>query len=163
MFARLFAARSWLVAIAFALTLLVLPGMAFAQTTSGGGSYKQTNLVSNVAGLAKITDADLINPWGFSHSATSPFWVSNQGTNTSTLYNVTGSTNVTKNNINPPSGHVLIPTTATGPCSSTSTWRGAGAKWSCTRTRAGLHIFLTGRRGNTCVRFPMVRRIGPKA
>src|SRR5258705_4783258 len=77
----------------------------------------QTNLVSNVAGLATITDADLINPWGFSHSGTSPFWVSNQGTNTATLYNVAGPTGitVTKNNINPPSGHVLIPTTAAGP------------------------------------------------
>lgn len=77
----------------------------------------QTNLVSNVAGLAAITDADLINPWGFSHSGTSPFWVSNQGTGTSTLYNVTGptGTTVTKNNINSPSGHVLIPTTAGGP------------------------------------------------
>ncbi|MBC8036232.1 MAG: TIGR03118 family protein [Rhizobiales bacterium] len=77
----------------------------------------QTNLVSNVPGLAAITDADLINPWGFSHSATSPFWISNQGTNTSTLYAVTGptGTTVTKTNINPPSGHVLIPTTAGGP------------------------------------------------
>ena len=77
----------------------------------------QTNLVSNVPGLATITDADLINPWGFSHSAASPFWVSNQGTGSSTLYNVTGptGTTVTKNNINPPSGHVLIPTTAGGP------------------------------------------------
>ena len=82
-----------------------------------GALITQTNLVSNVAGLAVITDADLVNPWGFSHSATSAFWVSNQGTNTSTLYNVTGPTGTTvaKNNINPPSGHVLIPTTAAGP------------------------------------------------
>ena len=52
----------------------------------------QVNLVSNIPGLATITDADLVNPWGFSHSATSPFWVSNQGTGSSTLYNVTGPT-----------------------------------------------------------------------
>jgi len=72
-------------------------------------SYVQTNLVSDIAGLATIQDANLVNPWGVSHNATSPFWTSNQGTQTATLYNVTGSTNVTKVNINPPSGFVAIP------------------------------------------------------
>ena len=71
--------------------------------------------MSDIAGLAKITDADLVNPWGISHSSTSPFWTSNQGTSTTTLYAVTGQTNVSKTNINPPTGNVLIPTTATGP------------------------------------------------
>jgi len=35
---------------------------------------------------AVTVDPDLINPWGVSLSSESPFWVSNQGTNTSTLY-----------------------------------------------------------------------------
>ena len=39
----------------------------------------QTNLVSDIANLAKITDPELANPWGVSHSPTTPFWVSNQG------------------------------------------------------------------------------------
>src|SRR5215469_8952735 len=69
----------------------------------------QTNLVSSITGLATITDPQLHNPWGVSHSATSPFWVSNQGTSTATLYAVTDETNVTKVNINPPSGFVAIP------------------------------------------------------
>jgi uncharacterized protein (TIGR03118 family) len=77
-------------------------------------SYVQTDLVSNIPGLATITDPLLINPWGISRSPTSPFWVSNQGSNTSTLYGVTGSTTVTKVNI-APNGFVAIPTTATGP------------------------------------------------
>jgi uncharacterized protein (TIGR03118 family) len=77
-------------------------------------AYVQTDLVSNVPGLATITDPELVNPWGFSHSATSPFWVSNQGTKTTTLYAVTNGTNVTKTSINPPSGFVLIPPPATG-------------------------------------------------
>ena len=80
-----------------------------------GPLYVQSNLVSNVAGLAAITDPQLINPWGFSHSGTSPFWISNQGQSTSTLYAVTGPTTVSKTNINPPSGFVGIPTTASGP------------------------------------------------
>ena len=96
----------------------VLAVMLFtAAPAYAGALITQTNLVSNVAGLAAITDADMVNPWGFSHSGTSPFWISNQGTGTSTLYAVTGPTGtiVTKTNINPPSGHVLIPTTASGP------------------------------------------------
>jgi len=68
--------------------------------------YKQTNLVSDVPGMAAHTDPNLKNPWGISSSATSPFWVSNQVTNTSTLYNSTGT---------PQALVVNIPTTAGGP------------------------------------------------
>jgi uncharacterized protein (TIGR03118 family) len=80
-------------------------------------AYLQTDLVSDIAGLATITDPELQNPFGISHSSTSPFWVSNNVTNTATLYAVTGSTTVTKVNINPPSGFVAIPTTAMGTAS----------------------------------------------
>jgi uncharacterized protein (TIGR03118 family) len=75
----------------------------------------QTNLVSDLSGVAKITDAALVNPWGVSHSPTSPFWTSNQGTSTATLYAVTDETNVMKVLINPPADDVLIPKTAGGP------------------------------------------------
>ncbi len=71
--------------------------------------YFQTNLVSDIPNLAVITDPSLINPWGVSHSPTSPFWVSDQGTNLATLYAVNGGT-VTKAALT-----VSIPTTATGP------------------------------------------------
>jgi uncharacterized protein (TIGR03118 family) len=77
--------------------------------------FVQTNLVSDIPGLAAITDSELVNPWGVSHSPTSPFWVSNQAKNTTTLYAVTDATTVSKVNINPPAGFVLIPTTAQGP------------------------------------------------
>ena len=76
--------------------------------------FVQTNLVSDIPGLATITDPELVNPWGVSHSTTSPFWVSNQGTNTATLYTVTDQTTVTKVNINPPAGNVIIPPGGTG-------------------------------------------------
>ena len=46
--------------------------------------YHQLNLVSDVSGLATITDPLLINPWGVSFSPTSPFWVSNAGSSSST-------------------------------------------------------------------------------
>src|SRR5438270_3056677 len=77
--------------------------------------FVQTNLVSDLAGVAAVTDPALKNPWGIPHSPPSPFWSSNQGTSTATLYAVTNKTTVAKVNINPPAGNVLIPTTATGP------------------------------------------------
>jgi uncharacterized protein (TIGR03118 family) len=76
--------------------------------------FVQVNLVSDIPGLATITDPKLVNPWGVAHSTTSPFWSSNQGTSTATLYTVTDKTNVTKVPING-NGIVNIPTTATGP------------------------------------------------
>jgi hypothetical protein len=76
--------------------------------------FVQVNLVSDIPGLATITDSNLVNPWGVAHSTTSPFWSSNQGTSTATLYAVADKTNVTKVPING-NGIVNIPTTATGP------------------------------------------------
>ncbi len=76
--------------------------------------FVQTNLVSDITGLAKITDSQLVNPWGVAHSSTSPFWVSNQGTNSATLYAVTDETTVTKVNTYG-YGSVAIPTTSAGP------------------------------------------------
>src|SRR5260221_7597211 len=53
-------------------------------------TFVQTNLVSDIGGLASITEPELQNPWGISHTATSPIWTSNQGTSTATLFAVTG-------------------------------------------------------------------------
>ena len=52
--------------------------------------YQQTNLVSDQPGLAAATDPNLVNPWGLISSGTSPWWVANNGTGTSTLYNGAG-------------------------------------------------------------------------
>jgi uncharacterized protein (TIGR03118 family) len=46
----------------------------------------QVNLVSDLPGMAPLTDPDLVNPWGLALSATSPLWVADAGTDTSTLY-----------------------------------------------------------------------------
>jgi uncharacterized protein (TIGR03118 family) len=51
-----------------------------------GSAYRQTNLVSDVPGMALVQDPLLVNPWGISMTATSPFWTSNAGTGTSSLY-----------------------------------------------------------------------------
>ena len=78
-------------------------------------TYVQTDLVSDVPGLATITDPLLHNSWGLTATATSPFWIANQGTNTSTLYAVSGPTTVTKVTGVNANGFVAIPTTGTGP------------------------------------------------
>jgi uncharacterized protein (TIGR03118 family) len=72
-------------------------------------AYVQTNLVSDIPGLTAITDPSLKNPWGVAASITNPFWVSDQGTNVSTLYTAISS-GVSKFPLT-----VAIPTTATGP------------------------------------------------
>lgn len=102
--------RCFLAAAAVA-ALLVLPSalcLSRADTI-----YVQTNLVSDIQGLAAITDPSLVNPWGVSFSATSPFWVSNQGTDTSTLYTVNAG-NVSKNSL-----VVSIPQASGGPAGPT--------------------------------------------
>jgi len=52
--------------------------------------YQQINLVSDVAGLAATQDPNLVNPWGLTASGTSPWWVADNGTGVSTLYNGAG-------------------------------------------------------------------------
>jgi uncharacterized protein (TIGR03118 family) len=52
--------------------------------------FEQTDLVSSVSGVAPVTDPNLRNPWGLTSSPTSPFWVANQVSGTSTLYNGAG-------------------------------------------------------------------------
>ncbi len=64
--------------------LLVLPALTFAQ------NYQQTNLVSDISGMAPLTDPNLKNPWGITRSSTSPWWVANNNSGTSTLYTGAG-------------------------------------------------------------------------
>jgi len=50
-------------------------------------AYQQTNLVSDIPGLAPNTDGHLLNPWGLIASSTSPWWVADNNGGVSTLYN----------------------------------------------------------------------------
>jgi uncharacterized protein (TIGR03118 family) len=53
----------------------------------------QTNLVSDLPGVAKVQDPNLVNPWGISESTGSPFWISDNNAGVSTLYSVPGANN----------------------------------------------------------------------
>jgi uncharacterized protein (TIGR03118 family) len=50
------------------------------------GNVLQTNLVSDLPGVAQMQDPNLVNPWGISESSGSPFWISDNNSGLSTLY-----------------------------------------------------------------------------
>jgi uncharacterized protein (TIGR03118 family) len=78
--------------------------------TASTAPFVQTNLVSDIPGLATITEPTLKNPWGSSHSVGSPFWISDQATSFTNLWSVIGPTTVTKvTAVNPPTGNITIP------------------------------------------------------
>src|SRR5947209_6139117 len=114
MHVRLLFARSRELTIGIALTLFLLlmqTGTTFAHSNGGSGFYQQTNLVSDLPGVAAVTDPHLINPWGISLSSTSPFWVADNGTSVSTLYDGQGHPIPLVVTIPPPAGGtVALPT-----------------------------------------------------
>src|SRR5579859_6391573 len=58
----------------------------------GSPRYRQTNLVSDQAGMALLQDTNLVNAWGMSSGTATPFWVSDNGSGLATLYTVTNDT-----------------------------------------------------------------------
>src|SRR6266571_5330440 len=62
--------------------LSAAPGIA----GTGSTPYTQTNLISDIPGVARITDPNLVNPWGVAEFPKGPLWVSDNGTDVSTLY-----------------------------------------------------------------------------
>jgi uncharacterized protein (TIGR03118 family) len=94
------------VAAAVTTGLLTMLGLAAAPAHASPGAdpsgFRQVNLVSDVPGAAALTDSDLVNAWGLSASpgtdqaAGSPLWVSDNGTDKTTLYTGASATTVTK-------------------------------------------------------------------
>jgi len=67
-------------------------GLARSAKAGGiaGRSYVQTNLVSDIPGLATHTDPNLKNPWGTSVGPGTPIWVSDNHAGVTTLYDGNG-------------------------------------------------------------------------
>jgi uncharacterized protein (TIGR03118 family) len=74
--------------------------MAVCSTALAQHGYQRTNLVSNLPGKALHTDTLLANPWGLAYSPGAPFWISDEASGWSTLYDAKG---------NPQSLQVVIP------------------------------------------------------
>jgi uncharacterized protein (TIGR03118 family) len=72
------------------LALVFVVGLAIVAVTplraAERTSFTVVPLVSDQPGVAPNTDPNLVNAWGLSSSATSPWWVSDNGTDKSTLY-----------------------------------------------------------------------------
>jgi len=62
-------------------------------TPTPANSYLVHNLVSDLPSMADFQDPNLVNPWGIATTASSPFWIGNNGTGTSTLYVTIGTPN----------------------------------------------------------------------
>jgi uncharacterized protein (TIGR03118 family) len=77
--------KSWKSLPVFALSLFLLPAATQAQ------HYKQTNLVSDIMGMAPVHDPNLKNPWGLTRSpGGSPWWIGDNNAGVSTLYTGAG-------------------------------------------------------------------------
>jgi uncharacterized protein (TIGR03118 family) len=75
----------------FAASFLLATGLLPSLSTPAFAQYTVTNLVSNQsANGTNPADPDLVNAWGITSLAGSPFWVSDNGTGVSTLYNSLG-------------------------------------------------------------------------
>jgi uncharacterized protein (TIGR03118 family) len=84
---RLARAVAVLVAVVGAAALLASPLSAAKRNAN---VYTVTNLVSNGAIPAAHVDPNLVNAWGLAALPTSPWWVANADSDTSTLYNAAG-------------------------------------------------------------------------
>jgi len=94
-------ALTFVVCLGITLVLGSVPALA---------QYQLTNLVSNQVGAAKHTDPLIVNGWGLAYGPGSPFWIADNGSGWSTLYNGSGKAQ---------SLRVLIPAVANGPGSPT--------------------------------------------
>lgn len=79
-----FNGRRVLLALAFVLgvAIVAVSPLRAAERTS----FSMVPLVSDQPGVAPTTDPNLVNAWGLTSSSTSPWWVSDNGTDKSTLY-----------------------------------------------------------------------------
>ncbi len=79
-------------ALVAALSTVALAAATPLTAAPPGGEYTVTALVSDVPGAAPVTDPNLVNAWGLARSATSPWWVVDNGAGNgkATLYNNAG-------------------------------------------------------------------------
>jgi uncharacterized protein (TIGR03118 family) len=70
--------------------LLAATASAGHADTLAANRYGETDLVSDVPGAAAHLDPNLVNAWGLVAGPTTPWWVADNGTDRSTLYDGTG-------------------------------------------------------------------------
>ena len=73
----------------FVVTLMAGAALVFVSGTSSA-QYRKTNLVSNLPTGAKHQDTQLQNAWGLAYAPANPFWISDNYSGLSTLYDGLG-------------------------------------------------------------------------
>jgi uncharacterized protein (TIGR03118 family) len=71
-------------------TLALFLALAATASAQEPNAYVVHNLASNVPGLAANTNPDVVNAWGLDATATSPWWISDNGTDLATVHTPTG-------------------------------------------------------------------------
>ena len=85
---RVLAVAAPVAAAATVAAAIALPGGS-AQAAAPPDKFVQTNLVSDLSNQgAQVVDPDLKNAWGLAMTATSPLWVANNNSGTSTIYSI---------------------------------------------------------------------------
>ena len=64
--------------------------VAVSRSISAANSYVQTNLVSDLPGVAMQTDPNLVNPWGLALGTNSGLWIAENGSGKAATYDGTG-------------------------------------------------------------------------
>ena len=77
-------------ALVAALSTAALVAAAPLTAAPPGDRYIVTPLASDIPGIAPTLDPNLVNGWGLARSATSPWWVADNGTDRTTIYNGAG-------------------------------------------------------------------------
>jgi uncharacterized protein (TIGR03118 family) len=109
---RVFSARVQAVGFVLAAAVLAV-GVAGANASGSIVAYNLYPLISDSSAItAPLSDSSLVNGWGLSATATSPWWSANNKTNTSTLYSGVGSKNALTVTVpGGPTGTVANPST----------------------------------------------------
>jgi uncharacterized protein (TIGR03118 family) len=94
------------------LGLVCVSALHLPSAHAQANSYKQTNLVSDSAGMAANMDPKLVNPWGIAYIPNNPFWISDNNSGFTTLYDQNGALNGSFT-VAPPAGS-SNPATPTG-------------------------------------------------
>lgn len=75
----------------FAVIIVALALLSAAHSAAAqANAYQQTNLVSDTSGMANHTDPKLVNPWGISFFPGQPFWIADNNSGYSTVYDASG-------------------------------------------------------------------------
>src|SRR2546427_7475880 len=117
-------------------TLTLSLGLVVVLASSIGlaQSYHVNNLVSNLSGKAPHTDPLLANPWGLAYGPSAPFWVSDEASGHSTIYDGRG---------NPQALQVVIPpASGTGQGTPTGTVFNGSQEFKI-QTRTSVFLFAT--------------------